>query len=117
MKDLTKTFQVLIRFKEPDKTGGLSIVRLNDFTNYDGLTMNSINAIDVDIKSYGYDHKLVRYCLYEFKHTLSEVLNIDCELVPYHIFSSSCNVVNDVEPEPEPIREVEYFLVGHLMKS
>lgn len=112
MKEHKQRFQVLVKFKEPDKTGGLSIVRLSDFTKYDKLiaTMNSIDAIDVDIRSYGNDHKLVRYSLYEFIHTLSEVLNADCELVPYHIVFSSCNVVNDVEPEPEPIREVEYFL-------
>lgn len=109
MKEHKQKFQVLIRFKELDKTGGLGIVRLSDFTNYDRL-IATMNSIDVDIRSYGNDHKLVRYSLYEFIHTLSEVLNADCELVPYHIVFSSCNVVNDVEPEPEPIREVEYFL-------
>ena len=61
-------FQVLIRFQEPDNCRTDFVARLSDFTNYDGLVAanNPINAINVDIRSYGFDHVMVRGDIYSF---------------------------------------------------
>ena len=70
---------VFIRFREPDKFRDGYISRLAEFTNYEALIAanNPTNAINVDIRSYCFDHARVREELYGF---------INCGLVASHCY-------------------------------
>ena len=103
-------FQVLIRFQEPDNCTANYIARLADFTNYDGLVAanNPINAINVDIRSYGFDHVMVRGDIYSFIKNISLHLGARCNYTVDSWISSSNAVVGGMAKEP--IREVTYVI-------
>ena len=112
MYDALDYHQVLIRFQEPDNCTANYIARLADFTNYDGLVAanNPIDAIDVDIRSYCFDHLRVREELYRFINKISSSLWARCKPVPdlYSISTTSNDAVGGMAKEP--IREVTYVI-------
>lgn len=103
-------FQILIRFQEPDNCRTDFVARLSDFTNYDGLVAanNPIDAINVDIRSYGFDHVMVRGDIYSFIKNISLHLGARCNYSVDSWFSSSNAVVGGMAREP--IREVTYVI-------
>lgn len=102
--------QVLIRFQEPDNCRADYVARLADFTNYDGLVAasNPIDAINVDIRSYGFDHVMVRGDIYSFIKNISLHLGARCNYTVDSWISSSNAVVGGMAKEP--IREVTYVI-------
>lgn len=110
-EDITRHY-VFIRFQEPDKLRAGHIARLADFTNYDGLVAanNPIDAINVDIRSYCFDHLRVREELYRFINKVSSSLWARCKPVPdlYSISTTSNDAVGGMAQEP--IREVTYVI-------
>lgn len=110
MNNEVSIHHVLIRFKEPDNSGRATVTRLCDFTNYDGLVVavNCIDAIDVDIRSYGFDHKRVKNALFKFVNDIKRELFAECFWNPGDIVVSSRESVG---PQAEdPIREVSYII-------
>lgn len=103
-------FQVLIRFQEPDNCRADFVARLIDFTNYDGLVAanNPIDAINVDIRSYGFDHVQVKKELSVFIENVRYALGVRCTPAPYDITYSSNDTVGGMAIEP--IREVSYTI-------
>ena len=103
-------FQVLIRFQEPDNCRADFVARLADFTNYDGLvaTNNPIDAINVDIRSYGFDHVQVREELNVFIENVRYALGARCSSARYDITYSSNDTVGWMANEP--VREVSYII-------
>ena len=103
-------FQVLIRFQEPDNCRADFVARLADFTNYDGLvaTNNPIDAINVDIRSYDFDHEKVRKDLIIFRERVCFALGTRCNLALNSIVYSSKDVVGCMAKAP--IREVSYTI-------
>ena len=102
--------QVLIRFQEPDNCRADYSARLADFTNYGGLVAanNPIDAINVDIRSYGFDHVLVREDIYRFVEGVKLSLGARCNYsIDFPIYSSNDVVVGMAQ---EPIREVTYVI-------
>lgn len=112
MNDGITLHQVLIRFENPDNCRCNYITRLADFTNYDGLVAanNPIDAINVDIRSYCFDHLRVREELYRFINKISSSLWARCKPVPdlYSISTTSNDAVGGMAQEP--IREVTYVI-------
>ena len=104
--------QVFIVFQEPDNCRADYVACLADFTNYDGLVAanNPINAINVDIRSYCFDHVRVREELYRFIDNVRSSLWARCEPVPdrYSIRTTSNDVVGGLAQEP--ISEVTYVI-------
>lgn len=102
--------QVLIRFQEPDNCKADYVARLADFTNYDGLVAasNPIDAINVDIRSYNFNHDEVREDLIIFREKVSFALGTRCNLALNSIAYSSKDVVGCMAKEP--IREVSYTI-------
>lgn len=103
-------FQILIRFQEPDNCRTDFVARLSDFTNYDGLVAanNPIEAIDVDIRSYCFDHVLVREDIYRFTESVSFALGVRCNYAFDSVIHSSNDAVGGMAQEP--IREVTYVI-------
>lgn len=103
-------FQVFIRFQEPDNCRADFVARLADFTNYDGLvaTNKPIDAINVDIRSYGFDHVQVRKELNDFIENVRYALGARCTSVCHDITYSSNDTVGGMANEP--IREVSYTI-------
>lgn len=103
---------VFIGFKEPDKFKDGCICRLAEFTNYDALVAanNPIKAINVDIRSYCYDHVRVREELYRFIDKVISSLWARCKPVPflYSIKTTSNKAVGEMAIEP--ICEVTYVI-------
>ena len=110
MNDGITLHQVLIRFQNPDNCRGNYVTRLADFTNYDGLvaTNNPIDAIIVDIRSYCFDHVLVREDIYRFTESVSFALGVRCNSAFDSVIHSSNDVVGGMAQEP--IREVTYVI-------
>ena len=110
MDDEITLHQVLIRFQEADKFRAGHIARLADFTNYDGLVAanNPIDAINVDIRSYGFDHVLVREAINRFTESVSFALGARCNYAFDSVILSSNDLVGGVAREP--IREVFYTI-------
>lgn len=110
-EEITRHY-VFIRFKEPDKLEGSYITCLAEFTNYDGLVAanNPIDAINVDIRSYCFDHLRVREELYRFINKVSSSLWARCKPVPdlYSISTTSNDAAGGMAKEP--IREVTYVI-------
>lgn len=108
-KDVT-LFQILIRFQEPDNCRADCIARLADFTNYNGLVaaINPIAAINVDIRSYGFDHVQVRKELNDFIEKVRSELGARCTPALYDISYSSNDTVGGMANEP--IRNVSYTI-------
>lgn len=111
MKDGITIHQVLIRFQKPDNCGANFIARLTDFTNYDGLVAanNPIDVINVDIRSYGFDHVKVRKGLNVFIESIRYALGVRCTSACYDITFSSNDTVGGLANEP-PIRKVSYTI-------
>lgn len=103
---------VFIRFREPDKFRDGYISRLAEFTNYEALIAanNPTNAINVDIRSYCFDHARVREELYGFINKVNSNLWARCKpLLPPHSISTTNNdAVGGMAQEP--IHEVTYVL-------
>ena len=110
MNDEITIHQVLIRFQEPDNCRADYVARLAVFTNYDGLVAanNPIDAINVDIRSYSFDHVQVREELNRFVENVSFALGARCKLALYSIAYSSKDVVGWMANEP--IRNVSYTI-------
>lgn len=110
MNDEITLHQVLIRFQEPDNCRANFVARLADFTNYDGLvaTNKPIDAINVDIRSYGFDHVQVREELNVFIENVRYALGARCSSARYDITYSSNDTVGGMANEP--IREVSYTI-------
>lgn len=108
-KDVTY-HQVLIRFQEPDNCRADYVARLTNFTNYDGLVAANkpIDAINVDIRSYGFDHVRVRKELYVFIEKVRFALGTHCALACHDITHSSNDAVGGMAEEP--IRDVTYTI-------
>ena len=108
-KDVTY-HQVLIRFQEPDKCRVDYVARLAVFTNYDGLVAatNPIDAINVDIRSYGFDHVQVKKELNDFIENIRCTLGARCTSACHDITISS----NDTKGRMaiDPIRNVSYTI-------
>lgn len=102
--------QVLIRFQEPDNCRADYVARLADFTNYDGLVAanNPIDAINVDIRSYNFDHVQVKKGLFAFIENVRYVLGAHCTWASNDITYSSNDTVGGMANEP--IREVSYTI-------
>ena len=103
-------FQILIRFQEPGNCRAFFVARLADFTNYDGLVAanNPIDAINVDIRSYGFDHVQVRKELNGFIENVRYALGARCTSACHGITYSSNDTVGWIAIEP--IREVSYTI-------
>lgn len=110
MNDEIAIHQVLIRFQEPDNCRADYVARLADFTNYDGLVAanNPIDAINVDIRSYGFDHVQVRKELNGFTENVRCTLGACRTPVLYDITYSSNDIIGGMAIEP--IREVSYTI-------
>lgn len=110
MKDEISFHQILIRFQEPDKFTGDHVTRLAEFTYYVGLinANNPIDTINVDIRSYGFDHERVQEELNRFRENVSLALEARCKLDLHSITYSSNDVVGRMANEP--IRDVTYTL-------
>lgn len=110
MKDGITINQVLIRFQEPGNCRAVFVARLEDFTNYDGLvaTNNPIDAINVDITSYGFDHVQVKKELFAFIENVRYALGAHCTWACHDITYSSNDTVGGMANEP--IREVSYTI-------
>lgn len=109
MKDEITIHQVLIRFQEPDNYRDDYVPRLVDFTNYDGLVANnSLDAINVDIRSYGFDHVQVRKELYAFIEKVRFALGAHCTLACHEVTHSSNDTVGEMAEEP--VRDVTYMI-------
>lgn len=102
--------QVFIVFQEPDNCRADYVARLADFTNYDGLVAanNPIDAIDVDVRSYNFDYRLVREDLNIFREKVSFALGARCNLALNSIDYSTNGVVGEMANEP--IRMVSYTI-------
>lgn len=102
--------QALIRFQEPDNCRADYVARLADFTNYDGLVAanNPIDAINVDIRSYGFDHVQVKKELNVFIENVRCTLGARCTPALYDITYSSNDTVGGMDIEP--IRNVSYTI-------
>lgn len=102
--------QVHIRFQEPDNCWADCIARLADFTNYDGLVAanNPIDAINVDIRSYGFDHVKVKKELFALIENVRYALGAHCTWACNEITYSSNDTVG--VKAKEPIREVSYTI-------
>lgn len=102
--------QVFIVFQEPDNCRADYVACLADFTNYDGLVAanNPIDAIDVDVRSYNFDYRLVREDLNIFRETVSFALGARCNLALNSIDYSTNGVVGEMANEP--IRMVSYTI-------
>lgn len=105
-------YYVFIRFREPDKFRDGYISRLAEFTNYEALIAanNPTNAINVDIRSYCFDHARVREELYRYINKIRSSLWARCKPVPdlYSISTTSNDAVGGIAQEP--IREVTYVI-------
>lgn len=110
MNDEITLHQVIIRFHELDKFRDGCIPRLDDFINYDGLVAanNPIVAINVDIRSYCFDHLRVRDAIYRFTQNASLSLGARCNYALDSRIESSKDVVGEIAREP--IREVIYVI-------
>lgn len=110
MEDEITIHQVLIRFQKPDNCRADYVARLIDFTNYDGLVAanNPIDAINVDIRSYGFDHVQVRKELNDFTENVRCTLGACRTPVLYDITYSSNDNIGGMAIEP--IREVSYTI-------
>lgn len=110
-EEITRHY-VFIRFREPDKFRDGYISRLAEFTNYEALIAanNPTNAINVDIRSYCFDHARVREELYGFINKVRSNLWARCKpLLPTHSISTTNNdAVGGMAQEP--IHEVTYVL-------
>jgi len=110
-EEITRHY-VFIGFQEPNKFRDGYITRLAEFTNFEALVAanNPINAINVDIRSYCFDHVRVREELYRFINKVSSSLWARCKLVPtpHSISTTSNNAVGEMAKEP--IREVTYVI-------
>lgn len=100
----------LVRFQEPSKFKGDYLDSLAEFTNYDALVaaINPIDAINVDICSYCFDHGQVREAMYKFKEAISTALNVQCSMIRDNITESSKELVGWMANEP--IRDVSYYI-------
>jgi len=88
------------------------ITRLTEFTNYEALVAanNPTNAINVDIRSYCFDHARVREELYGFINKVRSNLWARCKpLLPPHSISTTRNVAVGRMAQ-EPIQEVTYVI-------
>ena len=103
-------FQVFIRFQEPDNCRADFVARLADFTNYDGLvaTNNPIDAINVDIRSYGFDYVQVKKELNDFIENVRCTLGARCTSACHDITLSSNDTIGGMAIEP--IRNVSYTI-------
>ena len=110
MKRDVNLHQVLIRFHEPDNCRADFVAQLADFTNYDGLVAanNPIDAINVDIRSYGFDHVQVKKELFAFIENVRYALGAHCTWVCHDITHSSNDTIGGMAQEP--IREVSYVI-------
>lgn len=102
--------QVLIRFQEPDNCRADYVARLTVFTNYDGLIAanNPIEAINVDIRSYGFDHVQVKKELNDFIENVRCTLGARCTSACHDITLSSNDTIGGMAIEP--IRNVSYTI-------
>lgn len=110
MEKDTNNYQVLVRFQESGKFKGNFIDSLGDFINYDALVAknNPIDAINVEISSYCFDHKQVREAMYKFIDAINASLNVRCSLSLVNITESSKDRF-EVKAN-EPIRDVSYYI-------
>lgn len=110
MRDQDIIHQVLVRFQEPSKFKGDCVSRLEEFNNYDALVavLNPIDAINVDISSYCFDHGRVREAMNKFNNAISAVLNVRCSYYQDNITESSKELVGWMANEP--IRDVSYYI-------
>ena len=110
-EEITRHY-VFIRFQDPDKFKDSYITPLTEFTNYEALVAanNPTNAINVDIRSYCFDHARVREELYGFINKVRSNLWARCKPVPdlYSISTTSNDAVGGMAQEP--IREVTYVI-------
>ena len=110
-EEITRHY-VFIRFREPNKFRDGYISRLSEFTNFEALVAvnNPINAINVDIRSYCFDHVRVREELYKFMDNVSSSLWARCkpQLTPHSISTTDNNAVGGMAQKP--IREVTYVI-------
>ena len=112
MKINTNNYQVLVRFQESGrfKCKDDVIGRLGDFINYDALIAkdNPIDAINVEISSYCFDHEQVREAMYKFIDAINASLNVRCSLSLVNITESSKDLVGRMANKP--IRDVSYII-------
>ena len=103
-------YQTLVRFQEPSKFKGGCVRRLEEFTDYDALVavINPIDAINVDISSYCFDHGRVREAMNKFINAISAALNVRCSYSQDNITESSKELVGWMVNEP--IRDVSYYI-------
>lgn len=104
-------YHALVRFQEPSKFKGGCVRRLEEFTNYDALVavINPIDAINVDISSYCFDHGRVKEAMYKFIDGISTALNVQCSMIRDNITESSKELGVD-RMANEPIRDVSYYI-------
>ena len=110
MHDDLDYHQVLIKFQKPDNCRDNFVVRLADFTNYDGLVAanNPIETINVDIRSYCFDHARIRKELNDFIENVSLKLRARCTLAHQDtIYTSDDDIGWSAN---ESIRDVSYTI-------
>ena len=108
-EEITRHY-AFIRFREPNKFRDGYISRLSEFTNYDALVAANNSIINVDIRSYCFDHVRVREELYRFTNKVSSSLWARCKplLTPHSISTTDNNAVGGMAQEP--IHEVTYVI-------
>ena len=70
--------------------------------------INPIDAINVDINSYCFDHGRVREAMNKFINAISAALNVRCSYSQDYITESSKELVGGMANEP--IRDVSYYI-------
>ena len=106
-EEITRHY-AFIRFREPNKFRDGYISRLSEFTNYDALVAANNSIINVDIRSYCFDHVRVREELYRFIDNVSSSLWARCKLDRHSITTTSNDAVGEMAQEP--IRDVTYVI-------